>query len=45
MGRYLTCDTVRRYWSADLLFWRQLSIDQNMDVQYQVAGSQINQKE
>ena len=25
------------YWSADILFW-QLSIDHNMDVQYQVAG-------
>ena len=32
-------DTVRRYWSAETLFW-QLSINQNMDVQYQVAGSQ-----
>ena len=30
MRRYLSRDTVRRYWSADSLFW-QLSIDQNMD--------------
>ena len=29
-------DTVKWYWSADTLFW-QLSIDHNMDVQYQVA--------
>ena len=26
-------DTVRKYWSADTLFW-QLSIDHNIDVQY-----------
>ena len=31
-------DTVSRYWSAETLFW-QLSINQNMGVQYQVAGS------
>ena len=29
------------YWSADTLFL-QLSIDHNMDVQYQVAGSHTN---
>ena len=29
-------DTVRWHWSADTLFW-QVSIDHNMDVQYQVA--------
>ena len=38
-------DTVRRYWSADILFW-QLSTDHNMDgqmdVQYQAAGSQTS---
>ena len=34
-------DTVRRNWSAETLFW-QLSINQNMDVQYQVAGSQTS---
>ena len=31
-------DTVSRYRSAETLFW-QLSINQNMGVQYQVAGS------
>ena len=31
-------NTVMWYWSADTLFW-QLSIDHNIDVQYQVAGS------
>ena len=36
-------NTVRRYWSAETLFW-QLSINQNMDVQYQVAGSQISKE-
>ena len=36
-------DTIRRYWSADTLF-RQLSIDQNMDVHYRVAGSQTSLK-
>ena len=41
MRRYLSRDTVRRYWSADSLFW-QLSIGQNMDVQYQFAGSQAS---
>ena len=30
-------DTVIWYWSADTQFW-QLSIDHNMDVQYQVVG-------
>ena len=34
-GQHL--DTAMWYWSADTLFW-QLSIDQIMDVQYQVAG-------
>ena len=29
-------DMVRRYWLAETLFW-QLSINQNMDVQYQVC--------
>ena len=29
-------DTVRWYWSADTLFW-QLSIDHNIDVQYQFS--------
>ena len=29
------------YWSADTLFW-ELSIDHNMDVQYQVVGSDIS---
>ena len=29
------------YWSADTLFW-ELSIDHNMDVQYQVVGSHIS---
>ena len=28
------------YWSEDTLLW-QLSIDHNMNVQYQVAGSDI----
>ena len=32
MGRHLSRDTVRRYWSADTLFW-QLSIDHDIDVQ------------
>ena len=32
MGRHLSLDTVRWYWSADTLFW-QLSIDDNIDVQ------------
>ena len=31
-------DKIMWYWSADTLFW-QLSIDHNMDVQYQVSGS------
>ena len=35
------CDMVIRYWSAETLFW-QLSINQNMGVQYQVAGSHIS---
>ena len=29
------------YWSADILFW-QLSIDHDMDVHYQVAGSHFS---
>ena len=29
------------YWSADTLFW-ELSIDHNMDVQYQVVGPHIS---
>ena len=33
-----TCDTVMWYWSADTLF-QQLPMDHNMNVQYQVAGS------
>ena len=33
-------DTVRRYWSADTLFW-QLLIDQNMDVQYREVWRHI----
>ena len=33
MGRNWARDEVRRYWSADTLFW-QLSIEHNMDVQY-----------
>ena len=33
MGRHLTLDTVKWYWSAGTLFW-QLSIGQNIDVQY-----------
>ena len=35
------CDMVIRYWSAETLFW-QLSINQNMGVQYQVARSHIS---
>ena len=31
-------DMVKWYWSVDTLFW-QLSIDLNMDVQYQDEGS------
>ena len=31
------------HWSTDILFW-QLSIDHNMDVQYQVAGSHTSWK-
>ena len=31
-------DTVSRYWSAETVFW-QLSINQNIGVQYQVVGS------
>ena len=38
VGRYLSLHTVSRYWSAETLFW-QLSINQNMGVQYQVADS------
>ena len=34
-------DTVMWYWSVDTLFW-QLLIDQNMDVQYKVATSDIS---
>ena len=36
-------DTVNWYWSADTLFW-QLSTDHDMDVLYQVAGSQTSWK-
>ena len=36
-------DTVSRYWSAETPFW-QLSINQNMGVQYQVAFSHTSQK-
>ena len=31
------------YWSADTLFW-ELSIDHNMNVQYQVVGSHITEQ-
>ena len=43
MGRNLVCDTVMCHWSTDILFW-QLSIDHNMDVQYQVTGSHTSWK-
>ena len=33
MGPHLSPHTVKQYWSAGTLFW-QLSIDQNIDVQY-----------
>ena len=36
-------DIIMWYWSADTLFW-QLSIDHNMDVQYQVSGSDSGEK-
>lgn len=43
MGRPLSRIMVMWYWLADTLFW-QLSIDDNMQVQYQVSGSHSNQK-
>ena len=36
MGQTWARDTIRWYLLVDTLFW-QLSIDHNMDVQYQVA--------
>ena len=44
MGRQLSPRySILQYWSAEALFW-QLSIDHNVDVQNQVAGSHTSKK-